>query len=134
MTVRKPLVVIAGQVQELPAGDTTPGSSGGGGTVITGSFTGAVALLNGKARYKPPADITLTGAFASAGVASINGDVTVAVKKNGSTIAAPTIAEGGYKSTTVSLSTALLTTDYLTLDVTAAGAGAEDVTVMITAV
>lgn len=37
MATRRPLVVIAGVVQELPVGDTVEGSSGGSSTTISGT-------------------------------------------------------------------------------------------------
>lgn len=45
MTVRRPLVLIAGRLQELPSADTLPGSSGstayapGSFTVSTGNYS-----------------------------------------------------------------------------------------------
>ena len=35
MAERRPLVIIGGQIQQLPAGDSTPGSGAGGGTGYT---------------------------------------------------------------------------------------------------
>ncbi len=44
MAERRPLVVVSGTVQELPAGDTLPG--GGGGGVPAGGTTGQVLAKN----------------------------------------------------------------------------------------
>ncbi len=44
MTERRPLVIIGGQISELPAGDTTPGSGTGGGSIV--SYVEPVCALN----------------------------------------------------------------------------------------
>ena len=41
MADQKPLILVAGQVQQIPVGDTVPVTSGG-----TGAVTAAQALLN----------------------------------------------------------------------------------------
>lgn len=46
MAVRRPLVLIGGQVQELPAADSLPGSGGGGGAVTWADITGKPPLLS----------------------------------------------------------------------------------------
>jgi hypothetical protein len=46
MAERRPLVVIAGVVQELPAGDTTAGATGGGGGG-SGDVVGPAASVDG---------------------------------------------------------------------------------------
>jgi hypothetical protein len=44
MAERRPLVIIGGQISELPAGDTTPGSgAGGSGTSI---YAEPVCVMN----------------------------------------------------------------------------------------
>lgn len=49
MAERRPLVTIAGQVQELPAGDSLPGSGGGSPIAVQdegSNITTALATLN----------------------------------------------------------------------------------------
>lgn len=46
MAVRRPLVLIGGQVQELPAADSLPGGGGGGGSSAWADITGKPVLLS----------------------------------------------------------------------------------------
>lgn len=136
MAVQKPLVIIAGQVQQIPAGDTL--STGGGAAStdpILSSVSGTLATLTGTARYYPPTDTTITGVYFSLGSPSSSGNVTIDIKKNGTSIMGgsyPTVAAGEYKSNAVAISVAVTTSDYLTLDITGAGTGAADMTAWLT--
>ncbi len=60
MAERRPLVVIAGVVQELPAGDTTAGATGGGGGV-SADVAGTVILDFGAAPGGNVATATVYG-------------------------------------------------------------------------
>ena len=132
MTVRKPLVVIAGRVQELPVGDAVaiPASNGGVDPIIA-SFSGAVQVATGTARYYHPSATTITSAYLSLGTASSSGSVVVVVKLNGSTLTTLTLTSGSNLLAPVTLSQALTPSDYLTIDVTGAGTGAADLNVYL---
>lgn len=134
MAVRKPLVQIAGQLQELPNGDTLPISYNGGTDPIMSSFAGPLTTFTGTYRYYHPTSTNITGVYCSVGTASSSGSVVIDVKKNGTTIFSgtyPTITASNYLSSLVSITSALTSSDYLTIDVTSAGTGAADLNVYI---
>jgi hypothetical protein len=134
MAIQKPLVVINGQVQQLPVGDSIPVTYNGGTDPIMSSFAGTVATLTGTYRYYHPTTTNITGVYISVGTASSSGSVVIDVKKNGVSIFSgsyPTIAASSYLSSLVSITSAITPSDYLTIDVTSAGTGAADLNVYI---
>lgn len=134
MAVQKPLVIIGGQVQQLPAGDSIPINYNGGTDPILSSFAGPVVTATGTYRYYHPSTTNITGVYISVGTASSSGSVVVDVKKNGTSIFSgtyPTITATNFVSSLVSITSALTSSDYLTIDVTSAGTGAADLNVYI---
>jgi len=134
MAVQKPLVIIGGQVQQLPSGDSIPVTYNGGSDPIMSSFAGPVTTSTGTYRYYHPTSTNITGVYISLGTTSSSGSVVIDVKKNGTSIFSgtyPTIAASSHLSSLVSITSALTPSDYLTIDVTSAGVGAADLNVYI---
>lgn len=125
MAARRPLVNIAGSLQELPVGDTVIGATGGGGggpSVAKFVIVGALSAGALTARWYPDREVTLGDIYFSLGTVPANSAV-IDVQKNGTSIfsgARPTCSAGQNKSTTVTVSTVLTTSDYLTVFVNAA--------------
>jgi hypothetical protein len=118
-----------------PIGYTGSAGSGGGGgagssyisLVMTGTIT---TPFVGTSRFYPPKDLSITVVYASVTFATTAGAFTFVLKKNGVDLGTTfSIAQGQNIMTPVSVNTTLLTTDYLTLDVT--GASATDLFVKI---
>lgn len=125
MALRKPVVMIAGALQELPATDTIASGSATA-SVVRNSYAGTLTPTTGTVRWYPDRAVTLASVYFSLGVAS-SGAVTIDVRKNGATVfsgTVPTGTAGAYLSSTVSVTTTLTTADYLTVDITAATDGA----------
>lgn len=136
MATRKPLVIIGGQLQEMPIGDSVPSAAvtfNGGTDPIIATFAGTVVTSTGTSRYYHPSSSTIVEAYISLGTTSSSGSVTVDVKKNGTTILSGpmTITAGGYKSAPMDLNQDLTPSDYFTIDVTGAGTGAKDLVVYL---
>ncbi len=104
---------IGADVKALTAAVAGGGSSGGN---VFGQFPGPVVVQVGSLRYYPRATITfnkLTVWLSANAVAN----TTVVVKKNG--VAAQTIIiAAGQQSNTAVSTISILTTDYLTIDIT----------------
>lgn len=135
MAVRRPLVAINGTIRELPTGDELAGAYATGGSsiqVTKYSADGPLEVATGTARWYPETDITILGVYFSLGTAGTT-TTSADVKMNGTTILStlPSATSGVYKSTKQELSTSVTETDYLTVDITAAGTGAEDMTLCI---
>jgi hypothetical protein len=124
MTQRRPLVIINGQIQELPVGDSTPGVGGGGTKVAKCNVIGNLAVQSGTVRWYPEDNIGLIKMYASLGTAPQNGSAVFNVKKNGTSIGTITVPAGAYVSSDVSLSETATRDDYLTVDTTQANGGA----------
>lgn len=104
---------IGADVKALTAAVAGGGSSGGN---VLGQFPGAVVVQVGSLRYYPRASITFNklSVWLSANALT---NVTVVVKKNG--VAAQTIIiAAGQQSNSAASTIAILTTDYLTIDIT----------------
>lgn len=96
------------------------------------NLPGSYSTFTGKARWYPRTAITLTNIFCSSGTPVAGTDTTFNVLKNGTNIftsPVPTITIGNQTSTPLAMTTSLATTDYLTIDCTAAGGS--DVTIRI---
>jgi hypothetical protein len=109
-------------------------STGGGGAgsgsgylnmVMTGSVIPPVV---GIARLYPPVNMTVTTVMANLSSAPSNGNMTFVIKKNG-TSTGTTFTLSTALMTPVTVSIALTTTDYLTIDV--AGSSAADLRVTL---
>lgn len=102
---------------------------------ITGNFTGVLSVTTGTVRYYPPRDITIDRVYFSVGTAPTAGaSVVIDVKKSGVSIfgaSKPTLATDNYQSSKITLSELVLSTEWLTIDITSTGGGASDATVVI---
>ncbi len=88
------------------------------------NLPGTYVIFTGHARWYPPTSITLKNIFCSSGTPVAGTDTVFQVNKNGSGIFAgpyPTITIGNQTSTPIAMTTTLTSTDYLTIDCTAAG-------------
>ena len=108
-------------------------STGGGGGTAGGYLnmvmTGAVIPpVVGVARLYPPVDMTITTVYANLSSAPSNGNMTFVIKKNGTSIGT-TFTLSTALMTPVTVSVALTTTDYLTIDV--AGSSSADLRVTL---
>jgi hypothetical protein len=105
---------------------TGGGSSGGYLNMV---MTGAVITpVIGVARLYPPVDMTVTKVLANLSSAPSNGNMTFIIKKNGVSIGT-TFTLSTALMTPVTVSVALTTADYLTIDV--AGSSAADLRVTL---
>lgn len=104
-------------------------SGAGGGINQAGvTITGNVSILNGVARWYPPKAITLIDITSHVTTAPSTEATIIDLLKNGTSILSgtyPSISVGGHSSNTVTLTTTLTTTDYLTVNVTSAGGSAD---------
>ena len=119
MTTHNPLVLTNGAYQQLQSGDSVVGN------LLVSKYTivGTILSGTGTPRWYPDRDVTLLGVYFSLGTTGSVLDVTIDVLKNGTSILSgtyPTCYTGTHKSTSVALSTTITTSDYLTIDVTAA--------------
>jgi hypothetical protein len=99
---------------------------------INFSLTDAITPpITGTARFYPPKNVTISKVYAHLSTATTSGALTFILKKNGVSIGTTfTIAQGAFVMTTTTVNVSLLTTDYLTLDVTG-GTGATDLFVKL---
>lgn len=80
-----------------------------------------VPPITGVARYYPPTDIQITKVYASVSQTVSGGNFTFRLNKNGSdTGAVLSIAQGSSVMTPVTTAITLLSTEYLTVDITGA--------------
>ena len=97
------------------------------------SQPGVLSVVVGTARWYPSADIDVLNVRASVNTAPSGADVIVNINKNGALFATLTIIDGtNISSTVVPGSPEVLSTDYLTVDVTQIGSGASDMAVQVT--
>jgi hypothetical protein len=105
-----------------------------GGSGVTGGYlnmvmTGAVIPpVVGIARLYPPVDMTVTTVYANLSSAPVNGNMTFVIKKNG-TSTGTTFTLSTTLMSPVTVSIALTTADYLTIDV--AGSSSADLRVTL---
>jgi hypothetical protein len=112
---------------------TTPGGGAGATPTYTKTYTipGMVPILTGTNRWYPDASVTLIQFYATVSSPPVGAAASFAVKKNGISIGTITIATNQYKSSVTSITTALLATDYITVDVTATNSIADASVIMI---
>ena len=89
------------------------------------NFVGNVLVAAGTIRWYPDANITLTSMFISASTAPIAGPLTLNINKNGSSVTTISLSTNSYRSSNTSINISVLSTDYITVDVTASN-GATD--------
>jgi len=111
------------------------GSSGGGGGgsstyTKTCNFVGPISIQNGTARWYPDQSVTITGVYINASTAPTSGPFSIAVEKNGSTIATTSLSAGSYASSVSAVNVSYTSNDYVTIDVTASN-GAADAAVIL---
>lgn len=96
-------------------------SLGGSSAIYTKqlNFVGPVNIGTGTLRWYPDTSINITSVFISAGTPPSGGPLTLVIKKSDSTIATVSLSAGQNISSTTTLNTTVLTTDYITVDVTA---------------
>jgi hypothetical protein len=114
------------------AGAGFTGSQGASGSLyISMGMTGQlVTPYVGASKFYPPKNISMYAVYANVSSAATAGAFTFILKKNGTSIGNTfTIAQNQTVMTPVNINVSLLTTDYLTLDVT--GASATDLFVKI---
>lgn len=105
---------------------TTTGSSGG---YINLSMPGTITPpFTGVSRFYPPKNITIIKVLANLGTAPASGSLSFIIKKNGTSIGT-TFTLSSILMTPVTVSIALTTTDYLTLDVS--GTAASDLSLTL---
>lgn len=119
MTIRNPLVIVAGEIAELPAGDTITGAGSGGSSgalpSLLGVFPGQTAAQVGTTRYYPRNDITITQIFSfTSGV--VTTDVVADVCVNG-VVKQRIIIPAGASIVTTLISIPVRSTDYITINI-----------------
>ena len=120
MTARKPIVSVSGARKQLPSGDV----------LITDmplryNFFGALSVSDGTIAYEFDDNYTLVSAYFFLQAASSSGSVTVVPRHNGSALGTLTASAAATRSNKLSLSTSLSAGSKITVDITAAGTGAE---------
>ena len=93
---------------------------------LRATLPGTLVTLTGNIRWYPTANITLKNVVVNMGTAPGAGGAVFNVRKNGTAIFTspkPTVASGANTSTPLTISVALATTDYLTIDVETASGG-----------
>jgi hypothetical protein len=107
----------------------TPGSLN---LVSKYSITGTVSPATTPPRWYPDRNITITSVYFSLGTPNTTGSTIIDVSVNGTSIfsgSLPTCSTNQYKSTVITTSTAVTTSDYVT--VTVNQSGGSDATVCI---
>lgn len=107
------------------------GSSGAGaaGGYINLSMVGAISPpFTGTARFYSPTDVTINTVYANLSAAPTSGNLNFVIKKNGVSIGTTFVLSSALM-TPVSVNISLVTTDYLTMDVT--GSAASDLYVRL---
>jgi hypothetical protein len=138
MTARRPMVNVDGKLYELPVGDTLLGATATNNNSVTKcSMTGALAPITGNARWYPDRNVTLVQFYFCVGTQS-GSQISLTIKVNGiplinnvdsSTIF--TLPAHTNKSPIFNLSQNLTTSDYVTVDITAASGGADMVAFLL---
>ena len=112
---------IVASVEQWTAQVSSSGPQGPAGLLMqTFSQAGTLAVTTGVSRFYVERAGTLTTLRASVSSPSTGSGVAVALRKNGTTVATVTIPAGSNTATS-SPAVALVTGDYLTIDITAVG-------------
>ena len=98
--------------------------------VTPSNFSQATVAVEASPRWQPDKAMRLTQIDATLDTPG-SSTTTVVVKKNGSTVATLTLASGIYHQTNLPVDVSLSTTDYLTVETTAAGTGAKNLNVQM---
>lgn len=143
MTARRPLVNVAGQLKELPSGDSVAAVTQMHPYTVTGTSPGTPLVTGtGATRLYNDTGVTLTisSVRASVGTAPTGATLIVDVNKNGTTIFTtqanrPAIAISGNTATGTPDVTSWASGDYLTVDVDQVGStvAGSDLTVVVIA-
>jgi hypothetical protein len=124
------------------AGPQGPTGPSGGPTGPTGptpivylqknyNFVGGMTIQTGTARFYPPANITLQSTYLTVGTTPSSTNASLDIIKNGSvTLNTVNVVPGNFVSSNVVMGSALLSTDYLTINTTA-GSGAANASLTI---
>lgn len=83
--------------------------------------TGTLTVAPGVARWYPPVNTQILSIEAWVSTPPTGASILASIKKNGASIATVTIAAGAYLAAPQAVNLAVLTTDYLTVDVTQIG-------------
>lgn len=108
------------------------GTGGSGGSTIyskTYNIIGPV-LVQTSPRWSPPANITITTAYASCSVAPTTGALVFTIRENATAIGTLTIAQNQYVSSVVTLTTASTSSDAIYID-TVSSNGASDASITL---
>jgi hypothetical protein len=108
------------------------GTGGSGGSTIyskTYNIIGPV-LVQTSPRWSPPADITITTAYASCSVAPTAGALVFTIRENATAIGTLTIAQNQYVSSIVTLTTPSVSSDAIYID-TVSSNGASDASITL---
>lgn len=91
-----------------------------GSTYVSVAVNGNIdSPYSGISRFYPPQDISLSTVYANVSSPSSTGAFTFIIKKNGTSIGTTfSVSQNSYAMTPVNISVELLTTDYLTIDIT----------------
>lgn len=88
------------------------------------NFLGTLSVMTGTARMYPSANMRIVNISASAGTPATGSSILIDVKKNGASIlngSLLVLPAGSYRSDIMFNSTAVSTTDYLTVDIAQVG-------------
>jgi hypothetical protein len=108
------------------------GTGGSGGSTIyskTYNIIGPV-LVQTSPRWSPPANITITTAYASCSVAPTTGALVFTLRENATAIGTLTIAQNQYVSSIVTLTTSSASSDAIYID-TVSSNGASDASITL---
>ena len=108
------------------------GTGGSGGSTIyskTYNIIGPV-LVQTSPRWSPPANITITTAYASCSVAPTTGALVFTIRENATAIGTLTIAQNQYVSSVVTLTTTSTSSDAIYID-TVSSNGASDASITL---
>lgn len=86
----------------------------------TYNFVGTITVATGSTRWYPDAAISLQSMMLGTSTSPSGGSFSITLNKNGSSVGTATISSGQFYSSLVTLTATLLSTDYLTVDVSAA--------------
>ena len=111
-------------------GNITMGTRGGPPRVTRYNGIGPISVTTGTSRWYPETNGKITGGYFSLGTAGA-ATTTVSIKKNGTEIFTLSASAGENLSNTVNTNIPILTTDYITIDIIAAGSGAADLVLTI---
>jgi hypothetical protein len=109
------------------------GGGGGSSTRITRHvITGSISPRIGTKRWYPEGNVTITSVYFYMGSSPpVVGSIIIDIKKNGVSIFGnnyPTCTPTNYRSNSVALSTPMLSTDYLTIDIVSGSDGVDLIT------